>query len=111
MKTSLRKAAKPRRHVALCGNDRRLVTQHPRRRILTLAAGAAVLPTLSRAAWGQAYPTRPVRIVTPTAPGSSNDIIARVMGQWLSERLSRPFVIDNRSPYNMALRSGALVNL
>jgi hypothetical protein len=56
MKTSLRKAAKPRRHVALRGNDRRLVTQHPRRRILTLAAGAAVLPTLSRAAWGQAYP-------------------------------------------------------
>src|SRR5262245_53029375 len=67
-----------------------------RRRFLRLAASAAALPALARIAWAQAYTSRPVRIVTPTAPGSSNDIVARVIGQWLSERLDQPFVIDNR---------------
>jgi tripartite-type tricarboxylate transporter receptor subunit TctC len=67
-----------------------------RRRFLRLAASAAALPALSRIAWAQAYPTRPVRIVTPQTPGSANDIMARIIGQWLSERLGQPFVIDNR---------------
>src|SRR5262245_13322969 len=67
-----------------------------RRRFLRLAASAAALPALSRIAWAQAYPTRPVRIVTPQAPGSANDIMARIIGQRLSERLGQPFVIDNR---------------
>src|SRR5499433_2664865 len=68
----------------------------PRRQFLHLAAGAAALPAVSHFAWAQAYPTRPVRIVVTTAPGSAPDILARLMGQWLSERFGQPFVIDNR---------------
>jgi tripartite-type tricarboxylate transporter receptor subunit TctC len=68
----------------------------PRRRFLHLAAGAAALPALSRIARAQAYPTRPVRIIVAFAAGGGNDIFARLMGQWLSERLGQPFVIENR---------------
>jgi tripartite-type tricarboxylate transporter receptor subunit TctC len=68
----------------------------PRRTFLHLAAGAAALPAVSRFAWAQAYPTRPVRIVVGLAPGGANDIVARLMGQWLSERLGQQFVIENR---------------
>jgi tripartite-type tricarboxylate transporter receptor subunit TctC len=67
-----------------------------RRQFLHLVAGAATLPTISRIAWAQAYPARPVRIIVPTAPAGAGDILARLMGQWLSERLGQPFVIDNR---------------
>jgi tripartite-type tricarboxylate transporter receptor subunit TctC len=68
----------------------------PRRTFLHLAAGAAALPAVSRMARAQAYPTRPVRLIVTVAAGSSPDIIARLMGQWLSERLGQPFVIENR---------------
>jgi len=68
----------------------------PRRNFLHLAAGAAALPAVSRIARAQAYPTRPVRIVVGFAPGSASDIITRLMGQSLSERLGQPFVIENR---------------
>ena len=68
----------------------------PRRRFLHLAAGAAALPAVSRFAWAQAYPSRPVRVIVPFAAGGGVDIIARLMGQWLSERLGQPFVIENR---------------
>src|SRR5262245_47946676 len=68
----------------------------PRRNFLHLAAGAAALPALSRVARAQPYPSRPVRIVVGLAPGGANDITARLMGQWLSERLGQQFVIDNR---------------
>src|SRR5262245_48812992 len=68
----------------------------PRRQFLHLAAGAAALPALSRVAWAQAYPTRPVRLIVPFAPAGASDIVARLMGQWLSERLGQPFIIDNR---------------
>jgi tripartite-type tricarboxylate transporter receptor subunit TctC len=67
-----------------------------RRQVLHLAAGAAALPAASRVAWAQTYPTRPVRIVVGFTAGSASDIIARLVGQWLSERLGQPFVIDNR---------------
>jgi tripartite-type tricarboxylate transporter receptor subunit TctC len=70
--------------------------QLPRRTFLRLAVGAAVLPAASRIAWAQAYPSRPVRWVVGYTPGGGNDIIARLMGQWLQERLGQPFVIENR---------------
>src|SRR5688572_19023354 len=67
-----------------------------RRGFLQLVAGAAALPALSRFAAAQAYPMRPVRIIAPIAAGGTQDILARLMGQWLSERLGQPFVVENR---------------
>jgi len=68
----------------------------PRRTFLHLAAGTAALPAVSRVAWAQAYPTRPVRIIVGIPAGSATDIAARLIGQWLSERLGQPFIIENR---------------
>src|SRR5437660_3217652 len=68
----------------------------PRRRFLQLATGAAALAPVSRFALAQAYPTRPVRIIVGAPPGGTLDIFARLMGQWLSERLGAAFVIENR---------------
>jgi tripartite-type tricarboxylate transporter receptor subunit TctC len=68
----------------------------PRRQFLHLAAGAAALPAVSRIARAQTYPTRPVRIIVGFPAGGLSDILARLMGQWLSERLGQPFVIENR---------------
>jgi tripartite-type tricarboxylate transporter receptor subunit TctC len=68
----------------------------PRRKFLHLVAGAAALPTASRFAWAQAYPSRPVRVIVPLAPAGTTDIAARLSGQWLSERLGQQFVIENR---------------
>jgi tripartite-type tricarboxylate transporter receptor subunit TctC len=68
----------------------------PRRQFLHLAAGAAALPAVSRVAWAQSYPSRPVRVVVGAAPGGANDIIIRAMGRWLSERLGQQFIIENR---------------
>ena len=72
----------------------------PRRKFLQLAASAAALPAVSRLARAQAYPSRPVRIIIPFAPAGTTDIAARLMGQWLSERLGQQFVIENRPGAN-----------
>src|SRR5215470_16684295 len=70
--------------------------KRPRRNFLYLTAGAAGLPAVSRIAWAQAYPARPVHVIVATAAGGGNDIIARLIGQWLSERLGQQFVVENR---------------
>jgi tripartite-type tricarboxylate transporter receptor subunit TctC len=68
----------------------------PRRKFLRLAAGAAALPVMSRIARTQAYPARPVRIIVGFPAGGTGDVSARLIGQWLSERLGQPFVVENR---------------
>jgi tripartite-type tricarboxylate transporter receptor subunit TctC len=79
-----------------------------RRHVLHLAAGAAALP-VSRFAWAQAYPTRPVRWIVGYAAGGGNDIAARLMGQWLAERLGQQFVIENRPGANSNIGTEAVV--
>jgi tripartite-type tricarboxylate transporter receptor subunit TctC len=68
-----------------------------RRRLLHLAAGAAALPAATRLAFADTYPSRPVHLVVGFSPGSASDINARLVGQWLSDRLGQPFIIDNRA--------------
>src|SRR3984885_15102444 len=68
----------------------------PRRQFLYFAAGAATLPALPRIAHADAYPTRPVRMLVGSTPGAAPDVVARLFGQWLSERLGQPFVVENR---------------
>lgn len=70
--------------------------QLPRRQFLRLASGTAALPAVSRFAWAQAYPTRPVHVIVGFTAGNNIDIVARLIGQWLSERLGQPFIIENR---------------
>jgi tripartite-type tricarboxylate transporter receptor subunit TctC len=82
----------------------------PRRRFLHLAAGAAALPALPRIARAQAYPSRPVRWIVGYPPGGATDIAARLMGQWLSERLGQPFVIENRPGASGNIGTEAAVN-
>jgi tripartite-type tricarboxylate transporter receptor subunit TctC len=81
----------------------------PRRNFLHLAAGAAALPAFSRIAWAQAYPTRPVRLIAPFAAGGTSDTVARLMGQWLSERLGQPFVIEDRPGAGSNIGTDAVV--
>jgi tripartite-type tricarboxylate transporter receptor subunit TctC len=68
----------------------------PRRKFLHLATGALALPALARSAWAQAYPAHPVRVIVPVPPGGALDILARLMGQWLSDHLGQTFIIENR---------------
>jgi tripartite-type tricarboxylate transporter receptor subunit TctC len=81
----------------------------PRRKFLHLAAGAAALPAVSRIACAQAYPSRPVRIVIGFPAGGGADIVARLIGQWLSERMGQPFVIDNRPGAGSNIAAEAVV--
>ena len=81
----------------------------PRRQFLHLAAGAAVLPAISRVARADAYPTRPVRIIVGFAAGGTTDILARVIGQWLSERLRQQFIVENRPGASMNIATEAVV--
>jgi tripartite-type tricarboxylate transporter receptor subunit TctC len=82
----------------------------PRRRFLHLAARAAALPALSRVAWAQTYPTRPVRLIVGFAAGGGTDVMARLMGQWLSERLGQAFIIENRPGASSNLATEVVVN-
>src|SRR5262245_48325872 len=81
----------------------------PRRQFLHLVAGAMAMPVMSRMAWAQAYPSRPVRIIVPVGPAGVTDIIARLMGQWLSERLGQSFVIENRPGAGNSIGTEAVV--
>jgi len=81
----------------------------PRRQFVHLAAGAVVLPVVSRMANAQAYPTRPVRLIVPVAPAGASDITARLIGQWLSERLGQPFIIENRPGGGNSIGTEAVV--
>jgi tripartite-type tricarboxylate transporter receptor subunit TctC len=86
-----------------------MVMNRSRRRFLELAAGAAAAPAVSRLAGAQAYPARPVRLVVGTAAGSVQDILSRVIAQWLTERLGHPIVIDNRVGAGTNLATEAVV--
>jgi tripartite-type tricarboxylate transporter receptor subunit TctC len=81
----------------------------PRRRFLYLATAAAALPSLSRMATAQSYPTRPVRFIIGYPPGGSADLTARLLGQWLSERLGQPFVIESRPGASTNIATEAVV--
>jgi tripartite-type tricarboxylate transporter receptor subunit TctC len=81
----------------------------PRRTFLHLAAGAAALPAVSRIACAQTYPTRPVHLIVGFSAGGPNDILARLIGQWLSERLGQPFVIENRPGAGSNIATEAVV--
>src|SRR5712691_2173976 len=93
-----------------CRSIQRGTTMKPhRRQFLHLAAGAAALAGVSRIASAQSYPARPVRLIVGFAPGGSADIVARLMGQWLTERLGQPFVIENRPGAGTNIATDAVV--
>src|SRR5439155_3603503 len=102
-----------KREICTSGSVRDEAGQPPhllgRRNFLHLAAGAAALPAVSRVAWAQAYPTRPVRIIVGFPPGGATDILARLLVPWLSERLGQPFIIENRPGGGMNIATEAVV--
>jgi tripartite-type tricarboxylate transporter receptor subunit TctC len=82
----------------------------PRRNFLHLAACAAALPAVSRVAWAQAYPSRPVRLIVGFPAGGGADTLARLTAQWLSERLGQPFIVENRPGAGTNIATEAVVH-
>src|SRR3982074_946465 len=80
-----------------------------RRRFLHLAAGTVALPAVPRIAWAQSYPLRPVRVIVGFAAGGTTDVPARMIGQWLSERLGQPFLVENRPGAGTNIATEAVV--
>jgi tripartite-type tricarboxylate transporter receptor subunit TctC len=102
MKNSVRRASVRQNRPRPCGNDRPhpkkpSAVQHPRRRFLRLAAGAAALPAVSRNASAQAYPTRPITMIVPLAAGSQTDVVGRVVAERMRASLGQPIIIENVS--------------
>ena len=83
--------------------------QLPRRRFLHLIAGATAFPAVSRVARAQSYPTKPVRVIVGFAPGGGNDIAARLISHWLSERLGQQFIVENRPGAGSNIATEAVV--
>ena len=81
-----------------------------RRRFLHVAAGVAALPIVSHRAWGQAYPSKPVHLINGFAPGGSADILARLLAQWLSERMGQQFVVENRAGAGTNIATESVIN-
>src|SRR6266566_8231805 len=81
----------------------------PRRTFLHMAAGTAALPFAPHVTLAQAYPSRPVRVIVPFAPAGTTDILARLIGQWLSERLGQSFIIENRPGASTMIGTEAVV--
>jgi tripartite-type tricarboxylate transporter receptor subunit TctC len=107
---SRRTQRRPVKAAMLHGHPLRVsATEFARRRFLHLAAGAAALPGVSRIASAQTYPARLVRIVVGYSAGSTSDIVARLMGQWLSERLGQQFIIENRPGAGTNIAAEAVV--
>src|SRR5882757_4305933 len=84
--------------------------KHARRQFLRLAAGAAMLPAVSRVARAQAYPSRPIKWIVGVPPGGAADTVARVIGSWLSERLAQPVIIENRAGAGQNIAVQSVIN-
>jgi tripartite-type tricarboxylate transporter receptor subunit TctC len=82
----------------------------PRRNFLHLAVGAAAMPVISRVGWAQAYPIRPVRLIVGFPPGGATDLVARIIGQWLSERFGQPVIVENRPGGGSNLAAQAVIS-
>ena len=109
MKASVRKATTPRRLTTIRNTERRLVTQYPRRRVLSLAAGAAALPAFSHVANAQAYPTRPITMVVPFPPGGATDVIARNVAGRMRAALGQPVIVENVTGAGGTIATGRVV--
>src|SRR5262245_16087516 len=96
VRSSRRRISSRNRHARCRQLEKGTGMKLPRRQFLHLAAGRAALPAVPSFALAQAYPAGPVRIVVPFPAGGTSDILARLLGQWISERLGQPFVIENR---------------